>query len=114
MATRPYGHPSEGTAESVAKLTPQDVRDFYHAHYKIGSAMIAVVGDVKADEVKAKLEKAFDALKGTVPAASGAAGAQRARREFIRRWSTAASCRRLSSWARAESRAPTRTTIGCR
>ena len=64
----PYGHPSEGTSESVAKLTPQDVRDFYHAQYKIGSAIIAVVGDVKADEVKAKLEKAFDALKGTVPA----------------------------------------------
>ena len=64
----PYGHPSEGTAESVAKLAPQDVRDFYHAHYKAGSAVIAVVGDVKADEVKAKLEKALDALKGTVPA----------------------------------------------
>ncbi len=63
----PYGHPSEGTSESVAKLTPQDVRDFYHAQYKIGGAVIAVVGDVKADEVKAKLEKAFDALKGTVP-----------------------------------------------
>ena len=52
----------------MAKLTPQDVREFYHAHYKIGGAVIAVVGDVKADEVKAKLEKAFDALKGTVPA----------------------------------------------
>jgi zinc protease len=64
----PYGHPSEGTAESVAKLTPQDVRDFYHTHYKIGSAVISVVGDVNADEVKAKLEKAFDALKGTAPA----------------------------------------------
>jgi len=63
----PYGHPSQGTAESVAKLTPQDVRDFYQTHYKIGSAVISVVGDVKADDVKAKLEKAFDALKGTVP-----------------------------------------------
>ena len=95
----PYGHPSGGTAESVAKLTPEDVRDFYHAHYKIGSAVIAVVGDVKADEVKAKLEKAFDALKGTVapqaepPAPSVAAG-------IIRRWSTAASCRRPSSGLR--------------
>jgi hypothetical protein len=54
----PYGHPSEGTAESVAKLTPQDVRDFYHAQYKIGSAVIAVVGDVKVSEVQARLEKA--------------------------------------------------------
>ncbi len=62
----PYGHPSAGTAESVAKLTPQDVRDFYQAHYKIGSAVISVVGDVGAGEVKAKLEKALDALKGTV------------------------------------------------
>jgi zinc protease len=68
FGNHPYGHPSEGTAESVAKLTPQDVREFYHSQYKIGSAVIAVVGDVKADEVQARLEKAFDALKGTVPA----------------------------------------------
>jgi zinc protease len=67
FGSAPYGHPSEGTAESVAKLTPQDVRDFYHAQYKAGSAVIAVVGDVNADEIKAKLEKALDALKGTVP-----------------------------------------------
>ena len=64
----PYGHPSEGTADTVAKLTPQDVRDFYRTHYKMGSAVIAVVGDVKADEVKAKVEKAFAAINGTVPA----------------------------------------------
>lgn len=64
----PYGHPGEGTAESVAKLTPQDVREFYRAHYKIGDAVIAVVGDVKAGEVKAKLEKALDSLKGSVAA----------------------------------------------
>jgi len=63
----PYGHPAGGTAESVAKLTPADVRDFYRTHYKIGSAVIAVVGDVNANEIKAKLEKAFDAIKGTVP-----------------------------------------------
>jgi zinc protease len=67
FGNHPYGHPSEGTAESVAKLTPQDVRDFYHAHYKIGSAVIAVVGDVKAGDVRAKLEKTLDALKGSVP-----------------------------------------------
>ncbi|HEY2524287.1 MAG TPA: pitrilysin family protein [Candidatus Binataceae bacterium] len=64
----PYGHPAGGTAESVAKLTPADVRNFYRTHYKIGSAVIAVAGDVNADDVKAKLEKAFDAIKGTIPA----------------------------------------------
>jgi zinc protease len=63
----PYGYPTEGTAESVDKLTPQDVRDFYHKHYRMGSAVIAVVGDVKADEIKAKLEKELSGMKGTVP-----------------------------------------------
>lgn len=63
----PYGHLSEGTAESVAKLTPDDVRNFYRDYYKIGSAVIAVAGDVKADEIKARLEKEFASLHGTVP-----------------------------------------------
>ncbi len=62
----PYGHLSQGSADSVAKLTPEDVRKFYAEYYKIGSAVIAVAGDVKADEIKAKLEKAFASLHGTV------------------------------------------------
>jgi zinc protease len=62
----PYGHPQDGTAESVAKLTPDDVRGFYHEYYKLGSAVIAVTGDVRADEVKASLEKALSAPGGTV------------------------------------------------
>jgi zinc protease len=64
----PYGHPIEGTVESAEKLTPDDVRGFYREHYRMGSAVIAVVGDVKADEIKAKLEKEFSAMKGSVPA----------------------------------------------
>ncbi len=63
----PYGHPSEGTAESVAKLTPADVRAFYHEHYKMGGAVIAVVGDVEPEEIKAKIEKEFASLGGSVP-----------------------------------------------
>lgn len=63
----PYGHPSDGTAESVAKLTPADVRAFYHEYYKMGGAVIAVVGDVEPEEVKAKIEKEFASLGGTVP-----------------------------------------------
>jgi zinc protease len=63
----PYGHPSEGTADSVAKLAPADVRAFYHEYYKMGGAVIAVVGDVKPEEIKAKLEKEFATLGGSVP-----------------------------------------------
>ncbi len=63
-----YGHPVTGTAESVAHLTPDDVRKFYQDYYKLGSAVIAVVGDVQADEVKALLEKELPGPKGTVTA----------------------------------------------
>ena len=63
----PYGHPAEGFDESVAKLTPDQVRDFYRAHYKTGSAVIAVTGDVDANAIKDKLEKELAGIPGTVP-----------------------------------------------
>lgn len=66
-ADHPYGHPSEGYKESVAKLSAQDVTKFYHDFYKTGGAVIAVAGDVNADEIKAKLEKQLATLQGTVP-----------------------------------------------
>jgi zinc protease len=62
----PYGHPGAGSSESVAKLTNDDVRGFYHDHYKLGSAIIAVAGDVTADEVKTSLEKTLAGLAGSV------------------------------------------------
>lgn len=62
----PYGHPQDGSAESVAKLTPDDVRAFYHEYYKLGGAVIAVTGDVHADEIKASLEESLNSLRGTV------------------------------------------------
>ncbi len=62
----PYGHPGAGSSDSVAKLTNDDVRAFYHDHYKLGSAIIAVAGDVQAAEVKASLEKELAGLSGSV------------------------------------------------
>jgi zinc protease len=62
----PYGHPGAGSSDSVAKLTNDDVRGFYHDYYKLGGAIIAVAGDVSADEVKASLEKTLAGLSGTV------------------------------------------------
>src|SRR5208282_3047771 len=63
----PYGQPAGGTAESVSKLTSADVRNFYRDYYKFGSAIIAVTGDVNADEVKALLEHDLTGPTGTVP-----------------------------------------------
>ncbi|HYB91629.1 MAG TPA: pitrilysin family protein [Candidatus Binataceae bacterium] len=62
----PYGHPVEGYADSVAKLTAEDVRSFYRDHYKLGSAVIAVTGDVHADEIKVLLEKQLSGIRGAV------------------------------------------------
>ena len=62
----PYGHPGAGSSESVAKLTNDDVRGFYRDQYKLGNAIVAVAGDVSADEVKVSLEKALAGLSGSV------------------------------------------------
>ncbi len=67
-ADSPYGHPSEGFKDTTGKLTAEDVTKFYHDFYKMGGAVIAVAGEVNADEFKAKLEKQFAALQGAVPA----------------------------------------------
>jgi zinc protease len=66
-ADHPYGHPSEGYKDTVARLTPDDVVKFYHDFYKMGGAVIAVAGDVTPDEIKSKLEQQFASLQGAVP-----------------------------------------------
>jgi zinc protease len=62
----PYGHPTTGSSEAVAKLKPDDVRDFYHRYYKLGSAIIGVAGDIKAEEIRAALEKELTGPLGKV------------------------------------------------
>ena len=62
----PYGHPPEGFKDTTSKLTADDVIKFYHEFYKIGDAVIAVSGDVTADEIKGKLEQQLASLQGAV------------------------------------------------
>jgi zinc protease len=50
-----YGHPIEGTKESVPKLTREAVVRFYRSYYHANNAILTVVGDITPDEVKAKL-----------------------------------------------------------
>jgi zinc protease len=64
----PYGYPTTGTSDSVAKLNGDDVRNFYRDYYKLGSAVIGVAGDVDANEVKALLEKSLPGPGGAVEA----------------------------------------------
>ncbi len=64
----PYRYPESGSVESASKLTPDDVRNFYHQYYKLGNAVIVVAGDVKADQIRAAIEKRLAGLPGSVPA----------------------------------------------
>jgi len=51
----PYGHPVEGTKESVPKLTREGVIRFYRSCYHPHSAILTVVGDFTDDEMKTNL-----------------------------------------------------------
>jgi zinc protease len=51
----PYGHPVEGTRESVPRLTREAVLRFYRTYYHPNNAILTIVGDITGEEVKAKL-----------------------------------------------------------
>ncbi len=51
----PYGHPVEGTRESLPRINRQSVMQFYRAHYNPGQAILALTGDLTLKEVKTKL-----------------------------------------------------------
>ncbi len=56
------------TAEEIQKLTPEVLRKFHAEHYRSNNAMFAIVGDVKPEEIVAKLEKTFGSWqRGEVP-----------------------------------------------
>ena len=58
-----YGHPLSGDEPSLKSITRQDVRAFYDAHVRPNNAALIVVGDVRAADIVAKLEKAFASWK---------------------------------------------------
>jgi zinc protease len=55
----PYGLPGSGTVDSLSAITRQDLVDFHQRYYLPNNALIAVVGDVTADEAMAGLTKVF-------------------------------------------------------
>jgi predicted Zn-dependent peptidase len=66
----PYRWPTVGYHEDLAGMTLQRARAFHDRFYVPGNAVGALVGDVKADEVIALLERTFGAIPaGPVPPA---------------------------------------------
>jgi len=51
----PYGHPVEGTKESLPRITQESIVRFYRSYYHPNNAILTIVGDISVDEVKTRL-----------------------------------------------------------
>jgi zinc protease len=65
----PYGMPNTGTPESLGSLTRDDLAAFHKRYFAPNNAILAIVGDVTADEAFATAKKVFgDWEKKDLPA----------------------------------------------
>jgi predicted Zn-dependent peptidase len=60
----PYGHPTNGTLKSSAKVSLEDVKRFYAAAWRPEQATCVVVGDVNRAELDPLLDQVLGAWKG--------------------------------------------------
>ena len=63
FGTHPYALRGSGEVDTVEKITVQDLKDFYHAHYQAAHAVIAIMGDV----THAQAEAIAQQLTGQLP-----------------------------------------------
>jgi zinc protease len=47
----PYGRLVEGTVETISSITREDIINFYKTYYRPNNAIMAVVGDISAEEL---------------------------------------------------------------
>lgn len=63
----PYGHPVEGSTESVQTISRADVQQFYATYFRPALAAVVVVGDITADEIRPALLRALGTWDGAAP-----------------------------------------------
>ena len=59
----PYGRLISGQAETLARITPDDIRQFHATYYRPNNAIIAVAGEITQDQVGSLLTSHFAAWK---------------------------------------------------
>jgi zinc protease len=59
FGAHPYGRPNEGTPESIPQITQADLIAFHRTWFVPNNALLAIVGDLTADEAFAAAERAF-------------------------------------------------------
>jgi zinc protease len=62
FADHPYGHPVNGTLESVPAIGIDDLKAYSHRVLARDNLKVAVVGDIDAEAVKAMLDRVFGGL----------------------------------------------------
>jgi zinc protease len=55
----PFGRPTDGTPESIERITRSDLAAFHRTWFVPNNALLAIVGDLTADEAFAAAERAF-------------------------------------------------------
>ncbi len=63
----PYAHPTNGTPQTIEKITREQLIEFYQTNYTTEQAAIAIVGDFKIGDMKKTVAQLFDNWK-TKPA----------------------------------------------
>lgn len=61
----PYANPTGGTIPGVEAITLEDVKQFYKTRYTAAGSAIAVVGDFKTADMKARITQLFGPMQGT-------------------------------------------------
>ncbi|MSU91357.1 insulinase family protein [Rhodobacteraceae bacterium 2CG4] len=64
----PYARPADGTVESVAALTPDDLRAAHRRSFARDRLTVGVVGDITPEALGPMLDRLFGALPATGPA----------------------------------------------
>ena len=63
----PYGRPVEGMESSVRAISQKGLREFYERYYRPNRTIMAVVGDVTAEEITEALNQALSSWKKGEP-----------------------------------------------
>ncbi|MDI4657657.1 M16 family metallopeptidase [Xanthobacter autotrophicus] len=63
----PYGRPVDGTLETVARISRDDIAGFARRTLARSNLRVAVVGDISAEELGQRLDAVFGTLPATAP-----------------------------------------------
>lgn len=80
----PYGRPSNGTPESIAAITRDDLVAFHGRWYHPNNSLLAIVGDIEVEQAFAGAGRAFgDWPRAEIPAVKAEEPPQPARRVVV-------------------------------